>query len=316
MSSTSRALDLKDVRIDLAVIGTVLALVHLAALAGHLVANGAAVAREVAADGAPFLALLALSAATALRREQSLRLSELVAVFILWPLLYQGAIGTVMLEPHRYVDPWLARADALLLSRTVGPPSWPLGGPVEELANAFYVSFYLVVPLTMLWLWWRRGAEAAARYTTAFLGAFTACALAWLLVPAGGYHPHGNPASDPFGPFTLIAHTLYERNPHYAAAFPSSHVALSAVAALALVRSGAPRAWLAWVAGVAFATVYGQYHYAVDTPPALVVAALTTGLAWREQPLPALLRQGLRQRLPSAQLAWLDPRRDQRDPRR
>ncbi len=174
----------------------------------------------------------------------------------------------MQLEPGRYVDTLYRSLDTRILG-SAGPPPWPLGGPMEELANLFYVSYYAAIPVGLYLAWRWAGEEGALRYGLAILSTFAACALLWLALPGGGYHPDGYPHSAPYGPFTHIAHTMYAADPHFAAAFPSSHVALSA-AAVGVLGAGA---WL-WVAGVAFATAYGQYHYLVDAPAGLIVGLL------------------------------------------
>lgn len=194
------------------------------------------------------------------RPEQRIgRLVQAGYPLLFWPLLYQQAVDTVMLDPTRYIDPVLMRFDVGIVPWTTAC----LGGPVEELASLFYVSYYLLLPLGFL-LAWRRSADDASRYTTALLVAFTACALLWLVVPAGGLHAGGSPTGPAYGPFTMVARSIYAANPHFAAAFPSSHVALSVAAAAMLHRSGRGRWVFLWALGVAIATVVGQYHYSLD----------------------------------------------------
>lgn len=260
-----------------------LVLVGLGTLLLYVVGVGALGARFSAADAivlAP-LAAAALGAAT-----QSTRRSSWFAVaapLIAWPLVYVGFVHVASLEPSRFVDAALARLDAAWMRHPVGPPTWPLGGWMEEVANTLYASYYVVVPATALMIARRRGLEEAGRYGVAVWATMLLCAAGWLLWPAGGYHSTGSPLDPAHGPFTAIVRALYAWNPHYAASFPSSHVAVALVAALARIRAGGTRAWLLWAAGVSFATVYGQYHYAVDTPPAILVAFAGFGWAYRAE---------------------------------
>ena len=196
---------------------------------------------------------------------------------LFWPLLYEQAVRTVMLRPDRYVDPVLMQIDSLVVRGT----TVLLGGPIEELASLFYVSYYGMLPLGFLLLW-RRDPTQASRYTTSLLVAFTGCALLWLAVPAGGIHPGGCPTGPAFGPFTELAHSVYAANPHFAAAFPSSHVALSVAAAATLRRAGAGRwVWL-WALGVALATVVGQYHFSLDALAGWIVGLFAARRAQAE----------------------------------
>ena len=228
----------------------------------------------------PFLLLLGWALWLLGRRGRPVGLVAAAGPLALWPLLYDGAVRVVMLSRERYVDGWLTQLDATLLLRAPGPPTWPLGGPVEELANLLYASYYVGIPLGFLWLWHRHGPRAGVRYVMAFLIALSACALLWLLLPSGGYHPSGSPTSEPAGPFTALMRAIYGANPHYAAAFPSSHVALSTASAAVLAWYGV-RVWIValWPLGIAWATIYGQYHYAVDTPPAVLIGLVACAIA-------------------------------------
>lgn len=227
----------------------------------------------------PF-ALAVLSPLAALRwgeRHRVFRTLGLTWPLLLWPALYDGAVRIASAYPERYVDAWLAAADhALFLGHP--PDRWPLGGPVEELANFCYASYYAVIPACAWWVWRRHGDEALTRYGLCLVATFGACALVWIVAPAGGYHPTGCPAGEAWGPFTALMRWIYAHSPHYAAAFPSSHVALAVAAAHLVVRLGGPRWMWAWALSVAWSTVQGQYHYGIDTPPAIALGI--AGARW------------------------------------
>lgn len=278
------------------------ALAIAVAMCGPLIAAGAYAGDWKAVW--PFLCAL-LCAAAAMQLGTNSPLARFLAAawpLVLWPFLYTASVEVVQHYPDRYIDHWLAWADRLLLYGR-SPDTWALGGPQEELANLLYLSYYVVIPGGALWAWWRFGPEQMTRYTLGILAAFTCCALAWLVVPAGGYHPDGSPNGHPYGPFTAVMRAIYDASPHYAAAFPSSHVALAFASSAALSRLGASTwIWL-WAGGVAWSTVQGQYHYVVDSPPAMV---LGVGAAWwamstqgiEARSLPVGLRQMLERREP------------------
>jgi membrane-associated phospholipid phosphatase len=198
-----------------------------------------------------------------------------------WPVLYPQAVAVIELDRSRFLDPVLFRIDAALFGWSGGVPSPTLlGGPLEELANAFYVSYYVGIPLGFL-LIWRRSVPHAVRYGSAILVAFATCAVLWLAFPSGGLHPSGGPTTPAWGPFTAFARQVYETNPHYAAAFPSSHVALAFAAASAMLRVDRKALWaIVWAVGVALATVIGQYHYTVDAVGGAVVGAWAAAVAF------------------------------------
>jgi len=223
---------------------------------------------------------------------------------VLLPVLYMGAVRIAELDPLRYHDALLARSDAFLFAPwTGGGPVWPLGGPVEEAANLLYVSYYLAIPLAFMVMARRGGIEGATRFALALIAAFAICSTVWIVFPSGGLHPTGAPHSEPWGPFTMIAHGIYAVQPHFAAAFPSGHVADAAVIAVVLRSVGVRRTVWLWVLGMYGATIIGQYHYAVDGLAGLAVGvaaarfALTTrGLSGSE--LHEHRGQGGRRRLP------------------
>lgn len=195
---------------------------------------------------------------------------------LVWASLYEPVTRVVQLRAFR-IDPLLARVDAWLL----GPPDWPLGGHAAELANLFYASWYAIVPGTAIWLWRRHGEEPALRYALGVLAAFAACVGVWLLLPAGGHHPTGSPTAPGWGPATGFVRSVYAAHPHHAAAFPSSHVALAVVCATTLLQVEG-RAWPAlWAVGVAWSTVYGQYHYSLDGAAGVLVGLTAARVALR-----------------------------------
>lgn len=262
--------DSADPRTDLGFAGMALSAVYLLAA---LWFGGADAFPSLAL---PFLATAAFALWTLLGRSAPLRLLEAGWPLLMWPFLYMGAVQVVEHVPWTF-DPLVARLDRTLL----GPLQWQLGGPMEELANLIYVSYYVVVPAGFFWLWTTGRRARAAAYTAALLMAFLACAVVWLVIPAGGPHPTGAPVSEPFGPFTALMRAVYAANPHHVAALPSSHVALATAATVVAVRSGAPRLGLIWPLAIGWATIFGQYHFMVDTPPALVVGVLSASFAMR-----------------------------------
>jgi hypothetical protein len=261
-----------DLRSDRAIVGLALASIYLVAA---LWLGGAAAFPSLAL---PFLATAAAAMWTLSGRHAPLGLIEAGWPLLLWPFLYMGAVQVVEHVPWTF-DPQLARLDRALL----GPISWRLGGPAEELANLVYVSYYVGIPAGFFWLWLTHRRKEAAAYTTAILTAFLACAALWIVVPAGGPHPDGAPDGAPFGPFTALMRLVYDANPHHVAALPSSHVALATAATIVAVRSGAPRIGLVWPLAIGWATIFGEYHFALDTPPALVVGAVSASFAMRQR---------------------------------
>jgi membrane-associated phospholipid phosphatase len=232
------------------------------------------------------LALVALTVAVAGAGSSGAagRAGRILWPLFTWPLSYQASVEVIPLFPSRYIDPVLAAFDGRLFGLVGVHPLWQLGGPLEEVANWFYLSYYLGVPIGLLWAWKARGEGAAARYGLAMVIAFGICAAVWLAIPSGGWHLGGAPTNAGFGPATAFAHEVYARNPHHAAAFPSSHVAVGVASIAAMRELRAPRWLLLWPLAIAFATIYGQYHYTLDAAGGWGIGFLAARLAWRAQP--------------------------------
>lgn len=163
-------------------------------------------------------------------------------------------------------------------SRTLGS-AWPWTWLSEPL-HAAYLSFYLfiIVPPAVLEALGRRAAVRAVIFTVVL--AAVAHAAVFVLFPVLGprylFPPPAGALAD--GPLYQLTHWVLARGSSPGTAFPSSHVGI-AVAVTGTLWRVAPRAapWVAVVAAaLAFATVYGGFHYAVD---ALAGAALGTLLA-------------------------------------
>lgn len=238
-------------------------------------------------SAAPFLTLLVVASLAGLSNSgpSSLHLYWPLAA---WPALYQGAVEVVRAAPDRYWDPWFRAFDHTWQHWLGITFPWHLGGPLEEGCNLFYVSFYVGVPLTLLLARRFGGTRLATRFGLALVGTFIACGIIWVVLPTGGWYAHGSPQSAPWGPFTAISRFIYFVNPHAAAAFPSSHVAVSVAAVVVLRRARLP-AWLwIWPLGIAIATIYGQYHYLLDAVGGWALGVGVATWALRTEGLTAL----------------------------
>lgn len=149
----------------------------------------------------------------------------------------------------------------------------------SALLHAVYFAYYPIVlgpPLLFVALGRR---EAAERSVLWLMTTFLACYAVFLLYPvAGPYYefPRPSPTFLDNGPARLVYRTL-ERGSAYGAAFPSSHVAATLVAAAAAWRGWRPLGAILCPVAVLLTVgvVYCQMHYAVD---ALAGTALAMGL--------------------------------------
>jgi membrane-associated phospholipid phosphatase len=150
-----------------------------------------------------------------------------------------------------------------------------------------YLSYYPILTGVPLGLWLSGRRDGARRTLLLVMATFYTCYTAYLLFPVAGprylYAPARNAATAV--PIAAFTHRLLETGSAWGTAFPSSHVAVAAVAAVC-----AWRAWrqlgavlLALAALLGLATVYLQFHYALDAlaGAALAVVVLALGLPAR-----------------------------------
>lgn len=155
---------------------------------------------------------------------------------------------------------------------------WLDGRGWRELFHLLYVSYYLLLVGSFLGV--RRVAPAQfPRFAFVVTGMFVSFLLVFAAFPVAG--PLASPGVSPMtgGWFPQLVAWIYvpfQVNGIVTGAFPSSHVGMSVGIACLL----APRRWicrlLLWglVAGIAFSTVYGRFHYAIDAVAGLAAGAL------------------------------------------
>lgn len=171
-----------------------------------------------------------------------------------------------------------------------GQPSrdWIRAMPSRTLSwllHAAYLSYYFILAAAPLGLWGSGRYEGARRVTLAMMIAFYLCYAAFLLFPVAGPR-YTFPLADNAATRTIIAQLtqrLLDDGAAWGTAFPSSHVAVSLVAAGATLREWRPLGALLMVAAIllTLATVYGQFHYAVDAVAGALLAAAVVAASAR-----------------------------------
>lgn len=153
--------------------------------------------------------------------------------------------------------------------------------------HAVYFAYYpIVLGPPILFLAWGRRA-AAERSVLWLMATFLSCYLVFLLYPvAGPYYEYPRPDAAFLDNWAArLVYATLSKGSAYGAAFPSSHVAATLVAAAA--------AWFgsrklgAVLAGPALlltiGVVYCQMHYAVDAVAGVLVAGVVVWLGWRRE---------------------------------
>jgi membrane-associated phospholipid phosphatase len=169
-----------------------------------------------------------------------------------------------------------------------GQPSldWMRGFPSpawSALMHGAYLSYYLILSASPLGLWFAGRREAARSTLFLMLATFYGCYAVFLAFPVAGprylFAPAANAAADV--PIAAFTRRFLQGTSAWGTAFPSSHVAVALVAAGCAWRGLRPlgAALVPAALLLALATVYGQFHYAVDALAGAAVAAvaLTAG---------------------------------------
>lgn len=164
---------------------------------------------------------------------------------------------------------------------------------VSETFHFFYAFYWLLLPLAVGALYFRRRLEGVRELVWALLVTFFACYLFFIFWPVQGPHYEfpliGPPWSDGF--WYGVVHTILEDGGSKGAAFPSSHVAVAVSVLPVCWRHDRALFWslLVPVTGLTLGTVYGRFHYGIDALAGAVLALV-------------VFRPGLRLR------AWLGER--------
>lgn len=187
---------------------------------------------------------------------------------------------------------WGVSHDALVQSweRAIfrGSPSleWMNAWPdpvISSILHLGYFSYYLIVLGAPLALWLSGRREAARRSILLMMIAFYVSYSIFRLFPVAGprfVFPLPDSAAL-HTPVAAFVHSLVARGSAWGTAFPSSHVAVAFVNAGAAWRGWQLLGAVAWSLSVvlAFGTVYGQFHYAIDAVAGALLGALILLLA-------------------------------------
>ncbi len=156
--------------------------------------------------------------------------------------------------------------------RAFPSPAW------STLLHAAYLSYYAILAAAPLGLWFSGRRDAARKTVLAVMVTFYLCYAVFLFFPGAGPRysfPLAENAATAV-PLAVFCHRLLETGSAWGTAFPSSHVAAALAAAIGAWRGWRPLgAVLFSVASLlTLATVYCQFHYALDALAGLGVAGL------------------------------------------
>jgi membrane-associated phospholipid phosphatase len=237
----------------------------------------------------PVLLVYAVLAAVALLAPR-LRRGGAVARFVgeFYPLLLTVALYTAIGVLNRAAgtshDASVQRWEAAVFR---GQPAhdciraqpWP---SLSATLHVGYLSYYAILASAPLGPWLRGDLGGARRTVLAMTSAFYACYLVFLTFPVAGPHysfPPARNAATAVAPAQLT-YRLLDAGAAWGTAFPSSHVAVSLVAAACALRfrRGLGLALAGLAVLLTLGTVYGQFHYALDALAGALVAVAVLAL--------------------------------------
>ncbi|MFL5578030.1 MAG: phosphatase PAP2 family protein [Gemmatimonadaceae bacterium] len=150
--------------------------------------------------------------------------------------------------------------------------------PLGEYLHFGYFGYYALLPGLGLALYGTGRRDAFRLMLTTVLLVFLACYLCFVVLPvAGPWYVYPRPSPESVGwVFPGVVHRVLAWGSSQGTAFPSSHVAVAVVTWMLAWRLARPvfRAYALIVPALVVGTVYGGFHYAVDS-----VAGTAIGLA-------------------------------------
>lgn len=236
----------------------------------------------LAAGRAPLVTLAHVAALAAtvslLRRPRTTWLEEWLPLLAI-PFLYEELPALIAATGGSYHDALVQRWETSLfgtspvitLSRRFG---WTA---LSELVHAGYLSFYAVIYLPPLALYFRGDRRAFRATVSALLVTYALCFAVFIVFPVQGpRYVWPAPPGVPDGPIRRATLGILGAGSSRGAAFPSSHMAVAVAQAMMATAFTRRRSVVLWTAAalIGFGAVYGGFHYAVDILAGAALGAL------------------------------------------
>jgi len=154
--------------------------------------------------------------------------------------------------------------------------------PLSEYLHFCYFSFMVMLPVVGGY-WYGRGRMLAFRELLFLVGvAFYGSYLFFILFPVDSPFYLANPPEGPIADYFFynLVHEISSRGGARGGAFPSIHVSASIIVLVVAWKRQRQLAYLLLpiVLGVMVATVYGRFHYVLDTIAGLALGIMITSL--------------------------------------
>jgi membrane-associated phospholipid phosphatase len=245
---------------------------------------------------APLLAhaaALAVALALVLSTRPALRELRDLLPLAAGPFLYVDLRWLIAGAGRPHADAIVQRWERVLFP---GNPAatWAPAMPSVALSEALhlaYASYYFLVLVPALLLYLRGRREAYARTLLALALVYAVCFATYVVFPVDGPRFLVGPAAAPDGPVRSFVLRLLDAGSSRGTAFPSSHVAAAVVASLCALRFQRRVGYAVAIltAALTLGTVYGGFHYAVDSLVGAIVGVaswLAATAVWRARSTP------------------------------
>jgi len=195
----------------------------------------------------------------------------------LYALFYYqtGLINTVVV-PH-FMDGFFLNLDIRIFGKF--PGFFLYGNPgnafLDEFFHFFYLSFYLIIPLTAILLYCK-DVKLLESFVFQLSSLFYVCYFIFIFLPVEGPIALRNEYDHPEGLFRTLVDLIYVKGENPGAAFPSSHVAATFLIAWWGSRHFERLKIFYWLTCLllSIATVYCMFHYAIDVIGGLLLGVL------------------------------------------
>ncbi len=184
----------------------------------------------------------------------------------------------------RYHDVWVLRLDQAFFG--THPNAWLASRfsypPLSEFLHFCYLFYILLVPILGLTLYFQRRVHVFRVFATTAALTMYSCYLTFMLFPVQGPY-YTFPRLHLTGFFPGLVQAYLQNGAAVGAAFPSSHVAGAIMVAVMAHRFSRRLSYalILLALGIAVGTVYGGFHYAIDSLTGLVFGLLTAFLGPR-----------------------------------
>jgi membrane-associated phospholipid phosphatase len=185
----------------------------------------------------------------------------------------------------RYFDPFIQRIEEAVFGLQ---PSFEFARalpflPLSETLHAAYLSYYFIIFVPPVLIWWFSGTTALRHGVFALMLTFLAHYVFFIYFPVSGprylFPSPGGVLAE--GPVYQLAHRILEAGSSRGAAFPSSHVGVSLAQTLIAWRwlrpLSIPLAIL--TTGLALGAIFGGFHYAIDAIAGAMLGAIMVASA-------------------------------------